>query len=362
MKKYNKNYFYLLMIIISLIVIVFTYNNSFLYKNPIVRVTNIVKSKIREGENKEIYYKETATGIIENGKYKNNIITFDNYSTTSGVYDDSLYKGCELLVELNEDGSKVLSIINIKRDKYIVLLIVLFIDMLIIVGKKQGLKTMISLIINVFISLGAISLYKILNINILLLFIPISIFFIVFSLFCTNGFNKKTNIAIISAIISTFISFLLAYVLIHIYEDKIPFWFMDYAEAFRDYKNLFYVNILLCGLGAIMDISITMSSSLNELVVKNPLISRKELIKSGKEIAKDIVGSMVNVMFFTIYSGVIPLGILVIRNNMPLSVVITNYGEIEMIRILTGCISIVLSIPISLYIAMFFLKKENKHD
>ena len=363
MKKINNNnlIFYTVLLTISLIVIILSYNNYFLYKNPILKINNVEIIENHLGENNEKYYKEIVTGTIKNGKYKNSIISTDNYSTTSGVYDDHLHKGSELIVELDKNGKNIISIINIKRDKYIITLLVLFIDLMIIVGKNQGYKTLLSLIVNILLSAFAIFIYQnnFEKINILILFIPIAIFFIIFSLYCTNGKNKKTMAASISAIISTLISFTLAFILIKIYKESIPFWFLDYAEAFRDYENLFYVNILLCGLGAIMDISITMSSSLNELLVKDKNINKKSLLKSGKEISKDIVGSMINVMLFTIYSGVIPLGLLSVRNNMPLSAVINNYGQVEMIRILTSCISIVLAIPISLYISIFILKGRN---
>lgn len=360
---FNKNnlFFYIIMFIFSLSIIIFTFNNYWLYKNPVLKITEVSKDVSRIGENNEIYYIEKVTGIIQNGEHKGKILSTENYSTTSKVYDDTLYVGSDLIVELNNDGTNILSIVNIKRDKFIVTLLILFINLILIVGKTQGFKTLLSLIINIIISIFAIFIYRknFDKINILLLFLPISIFFIIFSLYCTNGHSKKTFAAIISAIISLLISFTLAYILIEIYNDSIPFWFMDYAEAISDYKNLYFVNILLCGLGAIMDIAITLSSSLNELIEKNSKISKSSLIKSGKEIAKDIVGSMINVMFFTIYVGVIPLTLLAVRNNMPISVIINNYGQIELIRILTSCISIVLAIPISLYISVFILKERN---
>ena len=352
---------YLIMLVTSIVIIFFAFNNYFLYKSPILKITSVSKVEDHLGDNQEKYYIETIVGEIKNGEHKGRILTTENYSTTSGVYDDQFHKNSELIVELSEDGNKILSITNIKRDKYIVLLLVLFIDLMIIVGKKQGTKTLISLIVNIGISFIAIRIYQkhFDKTNILLLFIPIAMFFIIFSLLCTNGKSKKTFAAIISAIISTLISFTLAYIIVKIYKESIPFWFMDYAEAIHDYENLFYVNILLCGLGAIMDIAITMSSSLNELIIKNKDVTKNTLIKSGREISKDIVGSMINVMFFTIYAGVIPMALLAVRNSMPITAIINNYGQIEMIRILTSCIGIVLAIPISLYISVFILKERK---
>lgn len=361
----TKIYKYIILIIISLGIVIFTYNNYFLYKSSILKITNIDTNTKINKENNEKYYTQTITGVVKNGKYKGKEYTLENYTSYSGVYDEQIHKHSELIVEISSDGEKVMGITSIKRDKYIVILLLIFLDSIIIVGNKKGLKTILSLFINILISAFTIFIYEkhFGKVNILLLFIPVSIFFIIFSLYATNGKDRKTFAAIASAIISLLLSFLLSFIMIKIYTSTIPYWFMDYIEAVRDYENLFFVNVLLGGLGAIMDISITMSSSLNELISKNDKITKEALIKSGKEISKDIVGTMISVMLFTIYTGIIPMALLAVRNNMPLSGILTTYGEVEMIRVLTSSISIVLAIPISLYISIYILKKgEDKND
>jgi len=350
----NKNVKYLLIFIISIVVILFTYNNYFLYKTPILKITKIEEEKIGKES-----IKQTITGVIKNGNLKNEKYTLENITSKSGVYDEQLHKNSEIFVNIKNDKA---SLINVKRDKYIVILIVLFIDLMILVGKNKGTRTLISLFINIVISLFAIFIYHkyIHTINILLLFMPVAIFFIVFSLYLTNGKDKKTLAAIISSIISLFISFLISYILLEIYGKSIPYWTMEYTELIRDYKSLFYVNVLLCGLGAIMDISITMASSLNELIVKNKNISEKSLIKSGKEISKDIIGTMTNVMLFTCFTSVIPISLLAFKNKLTISNIISQFGQMEMIRVLTSCISIVLAVPIALYTSIYILKKWRK--
>jgi uncharacterized membrane protein len=190
----------------------------------------------------------------------------------------------------------------------------------------------------------------------LLLYFGVSIIFISLSLYIISGKNKKTIAAIISSIYSLFVSFGLVYLVIALFGKDIFIWNMDYIEAVRDYKNFLYVSILLCGLGAIMDISITLSSSLYELIMKNPKIDKKSLLRSGREISKDIVGTMTNVMLYTCYTPVVPMILLTIKNNIPIAKALNMYANLELIIVLCGCISIVLSIPISLYISLFVLK------
>ena len=356
----KKKFKVITLLIISISIIVFVYNDYFLYKTPILKIDNIKTIEKYNNKNKERIYEQTITGKVVNGKYKNDNYELKNNTSESGVYDEQIHKNSELF--LNIDGDEVY-IIGIKRDKYLVILMVLFIDLILIIGKSKGIKTLISLIINVIISSIVIFIYKdnYNNINILLFFIPISILFIILSLYITNGKSKKTLSAILSSIISLFLSFTISIIVLKIYDKTIPYWNMEYIEIITDYKNLYYVNILLCGLGAIMDVSITMSSAISELINKNKNNTVESLIKSGKEISKDITGTMTNVMLFTCYTSVIPMFLLALKNKLTIANTIHMYGQLEMIRVLTSAISIVLSIPISLYISIYILKRW-KHD
>ena len=359
MKKYIP---IIILTILSLVCIIFTYNNYFLYDTPILKIDNI--ETISEGDDPsgEGYYVQNIKGTIKNGKYKGNKYETINSFTESLVMEDKLSKGSEVFVELSEDGSELLGLHGIKRDKYLVILIVLFIDLMIIIAGAKGLKTLLSLIINIGITTGSILLFMnyYTKINLLLLYFIVSIIYIGISLFVANGKSKKTLAAILSSISSLLITFGLAFVLIKINENNLYIWNIDYIEAVYDYTNYLYVSVLLCGLGAIMDISITISSSLNELIDKNPKITKDALIKSGKEISKDVVGTMINVMLFTCYTSIIPTVVIATRNNIPFSNALEFYGGLELMVVLCNCIGIVLTIPISLFISIWILNKKKE--
>jgi uncharacterized membrane protein len=278
------------------------------------------------------------------------------------VYDDKIENHSELFVEISEDGTQINGLRGIKRDKYLAILVVIFIDLIILIAGRKGIKTLISLFVNIGITAGAILLFMnhIETMNMLLLFFVVSVIFIITSLFITNGKSKKTLAAITSSIVSLFISFGLSYLMIKLVEEKLYIWNIDYIEAVFDYNNYLYVCVLLAGLGAIMDITITISSALSELIRKNNKIDRSSLIKSGKEISKDIIGTMINVMLFTCYTSVIPTVVLATRNNIPLSNALEFYGDLELMIVLCNCIGIVLTIPISLLISILILSNKKE--
>ncbi len=358
MKKIN--YKLVILFIISLAIIIFGFVNYSLYKTPILKVNTVVNSKLNESS-KETHYSQKITGTIMNGKYKGKTLKATNRYSSSLVYDDKISKGDEIFVELSQDGSSILGITGIKRDKYLIVLAVIFVDLLILIGGKKGIKTLISLVFNVGISSLAIILYvnNYFKINLLAMYLVVSVIFIIVSLFITNGRSKKTLAAILSAICALILSFGLSFILIKLNEKRIYIWSLEYIEAIYDYSNYLYVSVLLCGLGAVMDISITISSALNELIEKNSKISKSALIKSGKIISKDIVGTMINVMLFTCYTSVIPTVILASKNSMPIIKALEFYGGLELTIVLCNCVGIVLTIPVSLFISIMILNKKK---
>ena len=359
MKKIN--YKVIIILIISLAGIIFSYNDYFLYNIPILKITNVDTKVDTEGY-EENYYTQNITGVIKNGKYKDKEYKTTNYYMESLVYEDRLDKGSEVFVEISNDGNNILSIEGIKRDKYLVILLVIFIDLILFIAGKKGIKTLASFFINVGITTGAILIYmhNTDSINVILLYLLVSLLFIITSLFITNGKGKKTFAAIVSSIISLLVSFGLSFLIIKLHEENLYIWTMDYIEAVNDYYGYLYISVLLSGLGAIMDVSITISSSLNELIVKDPNIDKISLFKSGSIISKDIVGTMINVMLFTCYTSVIPTVILAVKNNMSLFNALDFYGSLELSVVLCTCISIVLTIPIALYTSIFILYKKKE--
>ncbi|MDF2989087.1 MAG: YibE/F family protein, partial [Eubacterium sp.] len=88
-------------------------------------------------------------------------------------------------------------------------------------------------------------------------------------------------------------------------------------------------------------------------------IDRKLLVRSGKEIGKDIMGTMANILVFAYISGSIPMIVLWLKNGYSTFNILSYNLSLEIIRALTGSIGIVVSIPITLYISIFLLTNKR---
>ena len=353
---------YSILIIISIISIIFTYHNHSFYKDTIAKITNIkeeyVTTELSDYGYKEDVYNQNITAVIKNGKYKNKVITIENQYYSGQIYSEKYHKNDELFVSLetNKDKIRNIHIEDYKRDKYIVILLVSFILIIVLVGQLKGFLSIISLIINIIVFNTMVYL------NAKDLSLPLLSFIgtIIFSSIClilVSGKNKKTLSAIISSITGVSITMLISLLVIHITKySGIRFENMELLT--RPYEGIFISEIILGGLGAIMDISISISSSLNELLEKDPKISSKQLIKSGFNIGKDIMGTMINVLFFTYICSVIPNLCILFRNGINLSSLIYSYITLEMTRALIGAIGITITIPISIYITVLMYKRR----
>ena len=113
---------------------------------------------------------------------------------------------------------------------------------------------------------------------------------------------------------------------------------------------------MLTGLGAIMDVAVTISAATGEIVRKNPDVSLRKLIHSGREIGYDIMGTMINVLLFVQASGMIPMFILKMNNEIRFITIIRYHIPYDICRFLIESIGIVLAIPVSILITSVMMK------
>ncbi len=349
----NKKFLFILSIIVIVLssLLIFTYNNDFLYKDDIMRITKIKTVKVETNKNslnfKEKHYYQKIYGVITNGNDKNKHIKLDYESTYSSVVTDKLKVGDKVFVDND-------NIEGLKRDFYVVLMISIFILLLYIVGQFRGLLSVISVLFNIIIFYIGIFLYF-KGINLLVLVIIESILFACLSLTIASGFNKKTLSAILSVIISIiFILILLSIVILCTDYSGVNFNNLSFLTI--PPKDIILPELLIGSIGAITDVAITISSSISELIDKDSKISTSALNHSSKQIGSDIMSTMVNVLFFTYICAELPLFILAIRNGYSFSNFMHENITLEITRFLVGSIGIILTIPITTFISIKVFK------
>lgn len=364
---YKQILLYIILGLCFVVSVFFVNHNYSFYQSPIAEV---IDTKLEDTtdvvdiyQNKDRLYTQSIIAKLRNGKEKGQIIHLTNKYSSSGAYDQKFHVGDELfvLIDKNKGENKDLtgSIKDVKRDKHVLIIAWIFIFTLLIVGKKQGMFSIISLAVNAVLLSYALDVYLSTSHISLLLVCSISIIlFTVISLLLVNGFNEKTYAAIVATLLGTFISLVITYIVMWLTsENGLRYEEMQFLT--RPYKMVFMAGVFIGSLGAVMDVAITMSSSIFGLYEKNNDIPVKALKTSGMEIGKDIMGTMTNILFFAYLSGSIPMLILYFKNASALGFTLSMNLSLELARALTGGIGIVLAIPIGLYTSIFFINRKR---
>nr|WP_232733294.1 YibE/F family protein [Lysinibacillus xylanilyticus] len=362
----SKIIFYTFIAICFITSVFFVYHNEAFYDRPIAEV---IKTEIKESnpvtdmyENDDHLYTQLITAELKNGKEKGKLIHFTNEYSTSGAFDQEYHVGNKLFVSIkgntDKNGDLTGTILDVKRDQFVLIVAWIFIFALLIVGKRQGLFSIVSLIVNSLVLSFALDLYVNSNINLIFISGVCVLLFTVISLILINGLNEKTYAGIVATLVGTFISLLISALVLWITnENGIRYEEMQFLT--RPYRVIFMAGLFIGALGAVMDVSITMASSMFALFEQKQDISNQSLKTSGMDIGKDIMGTITSILFFVYICGSIPMLILYLKNSYPLGQTLSLNLSLELARALAGGIGVVLTIPISLYTSIFFINRKR---
>lgn len=362
-KNSKKGKIYTVFLVIYLAVMGFVMNDAWLYQTPIAKLTNVETKVTSEGKStrgtKEIKYKQSIQGTVINGKSKGKRVGFFNEYTYTGMLKQQYHKGDKVFLSGSEEnvGS---GIRGIKRDTEIVMLLGLFICILIAVAGEKGILTIITVLLNIFI-FAAGFLRADDNADIFSVCNKLVLLFALVTLIGLNGVHKKTWAALLSTLCVLAIIMGIFDVVIH-HVEELDYSTMEYLGSIDNPDEIFHAEILLSGLGAIMDVSVAISAALGEIVKQKPDVTFLQLFKSGREIGYDIMGTMINVLMFVFGCGLIPMCLIRMNNSVRFVTIIKLHIPCEICRFLIESIGIVLSIPVSILITSAVMKISAKKE
>lgn len=335
-------------------------NHAEWYDTTIVTITEIQTehTETQAGMSgwKEEYYVQTISAEVRNGKLKGNTVTLSNQYTTSGVRDEQYRVGDSLLVELGDDG-KTGKILEQKRDTLIYLIAAVLLIGMVAVAGVSGLLAVFSLSVN--IALLTISLYCYLDgWNIMALTAVMILLFTMLSLLVGNGINRRSLLAIAVTLLSIAMTAAI-YLIVRAVSPTLQYQMLEYAVVPDDLSALFFCETMVGGLGAVMDVAISLISTADELLEHDPHMSYRQLNDSVRAVSDDIMGTMVNVLFFTYICGGIPELLLMMRNNLTISFAWEYVLSFELVRFLIGSIGLVLAVPLSQLVLRIWMKRQE---
>ncbi|MCO7123621.1 YibE/F family protein [Ihubacter massiliensis] len=243
----------------------------------------------------------------------------------------------------------------------------IFLILLLIIGKLKGLTTIISLAFTgaaVFcVYIPAILSGK----DVYLTTIIITIYIIFSSLILLNGFNKKTLCAIVGNIGGILATGVLAFVVNYalkitgmVNEDYV-FLAAIGDDSSIDLRAIVWSGIMIGSLGAIMDVSMSIASAMQELAVEMKDRTFKRMVSSGMNIGRDAIGTM-TITLILAYAGSSIASILLFTLNNRNLLILMNFEMIvvEVIQAIVGSLGILLAVPITVLFAGATFNKNKK--
>ena len=326
--------------LIYLIAVIFVMNDAWLYQTPIAKLTKVETSVAGESKStrgtQEIKYKQKIRGVILNGTNKGKIVDFSNEYTYTGMLKQKYHKGDKVLLNGSENnvGS---SIQCVKRDTELIILLGLLILVLMMIAGKKGLLTIVTVGINIVIfTAGFLKSGD--DADVVAICNKMVIFFAIATLIGLNGIHRKTWAALLSTIcVLAMIMGIFDVVISH--SAELDYSTMEYLGSIDNPDEIFHAEILLSGLGAIMDVAVAIAVALSEIVTKRPEVTFRELFRSGREIGYDIMGTMINVLLFVFGCGLIPMCVIRMNNSVRFMTIIKLHIPCELCRFFIGYLS-----------------------
>lgn len=303
---------------------------------------------------------------IRSGVHKGEKV--DAYSLNGYLYGADCKVGTKVIASLSEyDGALSANVYNYDREAEIVVLLAVFFGLMWLVGGKKGFNSILALIftfvavIMMYIPMMYIGVSPFIAATITVVIITLVTFILI------ADFQMKSIGAMLGTIFGVIVSGLIALVFGH----------FGHVTGFNvdDIENLIYVGqnsrldiggmlfsgILIASLGAVMDVAMSVSTSLHEIKEQRPEITAKEIFKSGINIGRDMIGTMSNTLILAYVGGSLGLVMIIYAYSYQMHQILNMYSiAIEIMRGIAGTIGIILTVPITSLIMSMLLTRERK--
>lgn len=322
------------------------------------KVLEVVDSNLSEDSNTSSGYRGTQELKLEitSGENKGEIVDATNYLTrTHNILAD---EGSELIVTLDENNVGYhVSVYNYSQANTIYFMLGFFALLMIVVGGRKGFKTLIGLIFS-FSCIIFFTVPMIFNgYSPILISIITAVLIALVSLMLLEGMTKKVIVALAgtaagvigAGLVFIFFSRILGVSGYNLADAEVLF--MIHENTGLQVRDVLFAGVLIAAVGAVVDVAMSIASTLHELHEHNPALKANELFKSGINVGQDLIGTMADTLILAYAGGSFSTMLLYMAYAV-------NYNQLinldslvlEIAQALAGSIGIVLCVPFVAFI------------
>ncbi len=363
----------LLLVIFAIVVAVCFYTISQVHRVPLMendgrsfvkaQVTSIIQDHEQSGD---VYIGDQTVQLkLLSGDHAGESV--EATSSSAYLYGVHCTVGMKVIAIVSEsNGELVTSVYGYNRAPALYAIVALFLLSIVVIGGKRGLYSVISLVFT-FISILWFFLPAIYRgWSPILAAIVVVILTTLVTMYLVGGFTAKATAAVLGTILGVLAAGVLAWI----------FGKITHVTGYNvsDIENLIYVQeetgiqvgellfagILIAALGAVMDVSMSISSTLQELHEQNPTMTARQLCRSGMTVGRDMMGTMSNTLILAFAGGSINTIVMFYAYDYEYLQLINLYDmAIEIIQGISASMGVILTVPFVSCIGAWLIVKHR---
>ncbi|MDO4596526.1 MAG: YibE/F family protein [Coriobacteriaceae bacterium] len=291
---------------------------------------------------------------LQTGAHKGEVQQIAN--DLSATHNIRVHEGSSVVVKIDEpgDAKPFYSIFNYNRLLPIAALIAVFALVMIAVGGAKGAKSLLGLVFSLVMIVQVLIPGIYWGVNPVLMTLVVASLITVLNMVLLNGLSAKTATAVAATISGLAISALLYAV----FSGAMHLSGYNLAEADEligvhvatgmDIGSLLFVGVVISALGAVMDMCMSVASSLFEMKRLHQEMTGAQVVKSGMAIGQDMIGTMCMTLILAFAgAAVLELLVLIAYGAQFESLIASDYVAQELLQSLIGGVAVVLAVPLT---------------
>jgi uncharacterized membrane protein len=306
---------------------------------------------------------------ISKGQYQHREITVNQQFTLQTL--EELYPlevGDAIILYRIDFGSNVeWVLVSYQRENSLWLLAGLFVMLIILFGRMKGFSSIVSLGFTIYAIFFILIPAILANANIYLVSLGIVLYVTLLTFILLSGFTKKMIAATLGCFGGIATAALIAYIWMEIMKmsgvlsDEYIHLILLKEDIPIDLRGIMFIAVVIGALGAVMDVSMSIASALEEIMINSPKITPTEVVKSGLNIGRDIMGTMSNTLILAYIGSALPFILLLIIYARPINLLANSeYIASEIMQAVAGSLGILFAMPITALITAALYRVTSK--
>lgn len=311
---------------------------------------------VRSGE-------QRCTLELLGGRFEGQTITGVNMLNGS-LEQDKLYSpGDKAMVVVSYDGDTITNVTmtdHFRLTKEAVLAAIFAVFLILFAG-RTGVRAIASFVLTVLMLWKVLVPLYLKGFNPIFTGLGVTLLLTLFIIALVYGFDRRCASAVSGAFLGVLVTCVLGMVFTDLFQ--IHGAVMSYSESllYSGYQDLnltqiFMASIFIGSSGAVMDLSVDITSAVHEVVEKRPDISRWEAVRSGLNVGRAAMGTMTTTLLLAYSGGYVALLMVFMAQGTPVwNILNYKYVASEIIHTVVGSFGLVTVAPFTALTSGFLL-------